>query len=47
MELPDLDGSGPFNCDARQVSIRFAWFRVFEICVLKFGSVFGNWNLEF
>ncbi len=47
MGLPDLDGSGHLTCEAGQVSMRFAWFRVFEICVLKFGSVFGNWNLEF
>ncbi len=40
MGLPDLDGSGHLTCEAGQVSMRFVWFGVFEICVLKF------WELE-
>ena len=47
MGLPDLDGSAHLTCHACQVSMRFVWFGVFEICVLKFGSGFGNWDLEF
>jgi len=46
MGLPDFERSGYLTFDARQVSMRFVWFRLFEICVLKFGSGFGNWELE-
>jgi hypothetical protein len=42
---PELDRIH-FTFDAGQVSMRFVWFRLFEICVLKFGSGFGNWELE-
>ena len=46
MGLPDLDGSDRLTCQAGQVLMTFVWFGVFEICVLKFGSGFGNWELE-
>jgi hypothetical protein len=46
MGLPDFERSAYLTFDAGQVSMRFVWFRLFEICVLKFGSGFGNWELE-
>ena len=32
MGLPDFERSGYLTFDAGQVSMRFAWFRLFEIC---------------
>jgi hypothetical protein len=46
MELPDLKASGHFICETGPGIGEIRLFCMFEICVLKFGLGFGNWQFR-